>query len=111
MAKGYSLDLRERVVNHILGGGKKKEASRVFQVGEETVYRWMREYKKEGGVKPRTRKPYKTRKIDKEKLLFYLKRFPDAILEEIAQEFKVSIGSVSKACKRFKITRKKKSFV
>ena len=38
----YSLDLRQRVVSFVEGGGSKSEASRVFGVGRNTVYSWLR---------------------------------------------------------------------
>ena len=38
----YSLDLRQRVVSFVEGGGSKSEASRVFRVGRNTVYSWLR---------------------------------------------------------------------
>lgn len=111
MGNEYSIDLRTRVVKYIEEGGKKTEASRIFQINRGTIHRWINEYKEKGGIKPRTRKKYKTRKIEKEKFERYIEENPEAILREIAEEFKVRISAVEKACKRWKITRKKNSII
>jgi transposase len=37
-----SLDLRRRVVAFVQQGGSKAEAARRFQVGEASVYRWLK---------------------------------------------------------------------
>jgi transposase len=42
MARAYSLDLREKVMFFISNGGGKREASKVFGIGEDTIYRWIR---------------------------------------------------------------------
>ena len=47
MARAYSEDLREKVISYIMSGGNKREAARVFKIGEDTVYRWLRLQKAE----------------------------------------------------------------
>ena len=111
MGNEYSIDLRKRVIKYVEEGGRKSEACRIYQICSDTIYRWIREYKKEGGIKARLRKVYKTRKIEKEKFVSYIEEHPDDLLEEIAERFKVSIGGVWKACRRWKITRKKNSSI
>ena len=39
--KAYTLDLRERVVQFVAGGGTRAEAARLFRLGERTVYRYL----------------------------------------------------------------------
>ena len=42
--KAYTLDLRERVVKFVAGGGTRAQAARVFRLGERTVYRYSISY-------------------------------------------------------------------
>jgi hypothetical protein len=39
--KAYPLDLRERVVKFVAGGGPRAEAARLFRLGERPVYRYL----------------------------------------------------------------------
>jgi len=48
MARAYSLDLRKKVMSFITSGGGKREASKIFGIGEDTIYRWMRREKAGG---------------------------------------------------------------
>ncbi len=57
MVKAYSLDLREKVISFISGGKCKREASKVFSIGEDTIYRWLRLYKI-GNLAPKKHKEY-----------------------------------------------------
>ena len=51
MAKGYSDDLRERVVAALQRGGLTDEAvAKLFQIGEATVHRWKRLKRETGGT-------------------------------------------------------------
>jgi len=38
MARAYSLDLRKKVINFIAQGGEKREAGKVFNIGEDTIF-------------------------------------------------------------------------
>ena len=37
----YSVDLRERAVSYVRGGGSRAQAAALFQVGRTTLYRWL----------------------------------------------------------------------
>ena len=37
----YSIDLRKRVVDYVENGGRIAQATRIFQVGRATIYRWL----------------------------------------------------------------------
>jgi transposase len=111
MSNAYSLDLRERVVGYVADGGSREDASCIFRVGIATVQRWMALFRKGGSIAPKARKPYKSRKISEESLKKALEECPDATLSELGQVLNVSAVAVMKACKRFKITRKKNSTV
>ena len=51
--KAYALDLRERVVKFIQGGGSKVEAARRFDLARSSVYRYLVAAKK-GALPPKT---------------------------------------------------------
>lgn len=54
MARAYSIDLRRKVMSFIAGGSSKREAARVFGIGEDTIYRWARR-EKAGDIAPKKR--------------------------------------------------------
>ena len=98
----YSLDLRQRVINFVNNGGSKMEASRRYEVGRCTLYRWLSS--KEPVTKKRlTRK----RKIDKKRLLQRVKDYPDDRLVDHAKAFDVDISAIWYQFKQLGITRKK----
>ena len=107
MPKPYSVDLRKRVLQHLERFPNRKEASRLFQLSIETVYRWLRCKKNEGRIQPLKRK-YAFKRIDDQALIDYVQAHPDHFLSEIAKEFKVSLQSIFYALRRLKITRKKR---
>ena len=106
MGAPYSKDLRERVLAYIERGGAKTAAHELFQVGEDTIYRWIRRKKQTGTpeAKKPERKPYK---IQQEALLSELEKRSDATLKELATALLVSDAGVLYACRRLKLTRKK----
>lgn len=53
MATPYSLDLRERAVAAALKGDQSRaEVARQFDIGEATLYVWLRRWKAEGTLEP-----------------------------------------------------------
>lgn len=106
----YSEDLRNKVIQFIHKGGKKREACRTFGIGHDTVYRWLRIFDRQGDVKPKKRKEF-YRKIEDQKLQTYVKTHQDATLKEIGEHFGVTSVAIWKAFERMGYTRKKKSQV
>lgn len=106
MPKFYSLDLRERVLKYLENNNDKQAASRLFQVGIATIYRWIAKQKATGNVQP-LRRPYAYKKIEDEKLIAYIEAYPDHFLSEIANHFGLTLQAIFYALKRLKITRKK----
>ena len=88
-------------------GHTLEETKKVYKVAFSTIGRWEHQWKEEGHL---ARKELKRahKKIDPEKLTQYIKEHPDAYLIEIAEAFECSDSAISKACKRLKITRKKR---
>jgi putative transposase len=111
MSNYYSIDLRERVIGFIDEGGSKAEACRIFKIGHNTIYLWIRQRKDRGTIKPKPRGKYKVRLLDDVELSKYVKEHPDATLIEMAKDFSVSHVAIWKALRRLKITRKKKPSV
>ena len=107
MPKSYSVDLRERVLNHLEKNPDKKAASILFQVGVATIFRWVSRKKLTGNVEPLRRK-YAYKKIDDQKLIEYVETNPDHFLSEIAEYFGLTLQAIFYALKRLKITRKKR---
>ena len=98
----YGLDLRERVVAHVLSGGSKAEASRFFKVSLWCVNDWI----SRKDISPRVY-PRRSGKIDMQKLSQHIQNNNDAILREIAVEFSVTEQAIWYALRRLKITHKK----
>jgi transposase len=90
--KAYALDLRERVVKFLNGGGSKVEAARRFDLGRRTVYRYLAAA--QAGTLAPKKSWGKWRKLDPEKLRAHVKKHPDATLKEIQQVFRVSHHAV-----------------
>ena len=107
MSKAYSLDLRQRVIEHVEEKQDKNNVSNLFKVGIATIYRWLALKRKTGSIMPSKRKAYK-KKIDDKKLSQYVEEHLDSFLSEIAKEFGVTAHGVFYALKRLKITRKKR---
>ena len=95
MAK--SVEIRELAVKYRNAGHTLKETSEVFNVSPCSVSKWGKKFKETGNLnnKPLNRP---AKKIEKH---------PDAMLQEIADEFNSSAEAVRKALKRYNITRKK----
>ena len=53
MGRAYSVDLRERVVAAVDGGGSCREAAEAFGVSVATVVRWAQRFRATGTVAPK----------------------------------------------------------
>jgi transposase len=106
MARAYSLDLRNKVISFISQGGSKREAAKMFDIGEDTIYRWMR-LNKLGDLNAKKRTDFPT-KIPLETLRKYVEKHPDHILKEIGQAVGLSASNVWKHLKKLDLTRKKR---
>ena len=97
----YSVDLRERVVSYVRGGGSRTQAAQLFQVGRTTLYRWLNS----SDLRPKPAKE-RRRKLDKAALAAHVRDYPDALLRERAAHFGVHINAIWVALKKLKITKK-----
>jgi transposase len=90
--KAYALDLRERVVKFIQGGGSKTEAARRFDLARSSVYRYLAAAKT-GALAPKKSWGH-WRKLDPQKLQVHVQKHPDATLKELQTVFGVSHHAV-----------------
>lgn len=100
----YSVDLRKRVVEFVLSGGSKAEASRRYQISLWCVNDWC----SRTSLEPTT-SPGRPRKMDWCTLKIDIQKNPDKLLRERAQEFGVWTNAIWYACGQMKVTRKKNS--
>jgi len=99
-----SPDLRQRVVEFVRGGGSKADAARRFQVGEASVYRWL----KPGGLTYQRPGPRRPRKLDWEQLRGHVEAHPDRTQAERARHFHVSRHCIWNALRKLGVTHKKR---
>lgn len=98
-----SSDLRSRVVDFVRGGGSKAQAARRFNVGEASVYRWL----KPGGLEHRRPGPKGSRKLDREALRRHVEAHDDMTQKERARHFGVSRHCIWNALRKIGVSRKK----
>jgi len=98
MVQAYSLDLRERVIGFVVGGGSARGAARHFGIGEATAIRWVREWRRTGSYEPAPFGKPPGSKLDAHEafLLGLIEEGPDITLEEmrhqLAEEHGVNAG-------------------
>ena len=95
----YSIDLRQRVVDFVRGGGSKAEPSRRFKVSLWCVFDWL----KRGDLSPQ-KVTRRHRKLDWEALRVHVQAYPDACLKERFEHFQGHIHAIWYALRRMKLT-------
>lgn len=106
---GYSIDLRERVIEFIELRGSTAEAAFLFKVSERTIYNWLRKKRETGSLKDEPpHRPWK--KLCPKVLSEFVETYPDYTLKEYAQHFHTIPSTICEAFKRLRITRKKRHF-
>jgi transposase len=118
MAKGYSVDLRERVIAVLQRGGiTDEQVAKLFQIGEATVHRWKRLKRETGALEPR---PYgggypPRISADQEELVRQMiAEQSDLTDQEAAWEFhrrsgtSVSRATMGRTLRKLGLTRKKR---
>ena len=117
MGKGYSKDLRERVVAIVDGGESAREAARLLNLGASTAIRWIDRWTTTGTVDalPGTGHSRSPLKAHDQWLLDLVAAEPDLTLDEIrvrlARDKKLKVGrtSIWRFYERHAITFKKNS--
>lgn len=103
----YSLDLRKKALEYLENGGSQKSACSIFGVSLRTLGIWISRQKKNklaASIRPKG-----SYKINEQELKEYIRKYPDAYLREIAEHFSTTLQAIFYACKRLKITLKKRS--
>ena len=85
----YSLDLRKKVIEHILRGNSQQSAVRIFRLSKTTVNIWYLRYKKEGHYHPRSRPGAKAR-INHNNFIKYVTDHGDLKASAIGKRFGMS---------------------
>ena len=102
----YSLELRKKALRYLDKMGDRKKVAEAFGITLRTLANWLRR-NREACLAPKPRRSSPTL-IDNQKLRFFIQEHPDAYLREIAEEFGCTIQAVFYACKRLKISLKKR---
>lgn len=113
MAKAYSYDLRQKVIQALeLDGLKKSEASELFNISRNTINLWCQRQAETGDVrvKPRPTSSPKQKITDWEKFRAFVKAHEAQTQAEMAQlwEGDVSSRTISRALQKLGLTRKKR---
>ena len=113
MAKAYSYDLRQKVMQAIeLDGMKKSEASQVFNISRNTINLWFQRKAETGDVqvKPGPTTSPKQKITDWEKFRAFAKEHEDKTQVEMAELWDGDISSrtISRALQKLGLTRKKR---
>ena len=109
MPRFYSLDLRKKVIDYLQKGGAVGRAVEVFGICQDTVYRWKRQFKKQGNINPKVA-VHKGYKHNHEDIRDFILSHSDWTLVELAQHFGVVPTVVRRICLKFQITRKKRLY-
>jgi transposase len=115
MAKGYSTDLRARVVSMVEAGESRREVARLLDLPASTTIRWMDLWQTTGSVeaKPGTGHSRSPLEAHRQWLLDLVATEPDLTLEEIRarlkseKRLKTGTTSVWRFYERHDITFKK----
>jgi transposase len=113
MAKPYSYDFRQKVIQAIeLDGLKKCEASELFNISRNTINLWLQRKAKTGDVEAKpNHPPGNNHKItDWDKFRAFAKAHGDKTQVEMAKlwEGDISERTISRALKKIGFTRKKR---
>ena len=113
MAKAYSYDFRQKVIQAIeLDGLKRCEASELFGISRNTINLWFHRKAETGDVqaKPRTVGEPRGKITDWQKFRAFVKEHGDKTQAEMAQlwEGTISQRTISRALQQIGYTRKKK---
>jgi transposase len=113
--KAYSQDLRDRAINMYNSGIKRKEISKLLSIHYETIRLWIRMYLDSGDYSSKqhlnTGRPCTF--TDKEGILNYLDKNPNALAAEIRDDMAsdMPISTFRDTLYRMNITYKKRNLL
>ena len=106
ITNGKSIFVRPTKISFVVQGASKRAAAKLFNIGEDTIYRWMR-LNKLGDLSARKHSNFPT-KVPIETLRKYVEKHPDHTLKEIGMAVGLHTSKVWKHLKTLKLTRKKR---
>lgn len=115
--RGYSMDLRQRVIDALDKGMTLEEAAEAFSIGIATAYRYQRLLREHGSPAPLPHGGGNPRAVDAagdEVLKELVTEKPDRFIPELTVELNkrvarpASTAAVSRALERLGLTRKKR---
>jgi transposase len=114
MAKAYSYDLRQKVINAIeLDGLKKSEASQIFNISRNTINLWFQRRAATGDVTVKPRQPVNPHQkiTDWEQFRAFATKHQEKTQAEMAQLWagNISARTISRGLHKIGFTRKKKA--
>jgi transposase len=108
----HAIEIRERAVGLLEEGYTQEFISKLLKVGTTSIKRWKNRIRNEGAFSAIYDSSNRTApKLPAEKLDEYYKANNDALLKEAADHFNCTPQAVFYACKRNKITYKKKNLI
>ncbi len=114
MPKGYSIDLRERVLQALDEGLSKSAAHRLFHISRSTVDHWLALREQTGSLAPRLVRSTRTRQLQGAAFEEFVRVQAHATLAEMSRAWHEQTGvsltamSFSRALKRLGWSRKKR---
>jgi transposase len=105
----FEIMYRKRAVEYMIEEGHtESETAKVCKVGTTSLKRWKKDVKNSGlptsKYDTKNRKP---RKLPEQEVRAHVKAEPDALIKERAAHFGCSRSGMSKALRRYNITKKK----
>lgn len=109
----YSMDLRQRVIAACESEEMTRaQAAQRYDVGESTIYDWLRRYRETGSFAPEPHAGGSTSELEENTLRDLVQEQSDATLQEYARLYeqrkgrRYSVATLSRALKRLKLSRK-----
>ncbi|MEO0011838.1 MAG: hypothetical protein RLZZ535_227 [Cyanobacteriota bacterium] len=113
MAKAYSYDLRQKVIQAIeLDGWKKSQAAEIFQISRNTIDLWLKRKQETGDYRSFSNRPHrvKTKITDWQTFEQFADKHGSKTQAQMAQLWSepISTRTISRGLKKIDFTRKKR---
>jgi transposase len=113
MAKAYSYDLRQKVINAIqLDGMRKSEAAQVFGISRNTINLWLKRQQDTGDYQAKTTRPHQTHSkiTDWDKFARFAQQHGGKTQKQMAQlwDEPISDRTISRALQKPGLSQKKR---
>ncbi len=113
MAKAYSYDLRQKVINAIqLDGMKKREAAQVFGISRNTINLWLQRQEATGDYQAKSTRPHQTHSkiTDWDKFAEFAQQHGGKTQKQMAQlwDDPISDRTISRALEKLGLSRNKR---